>query len=118
MEVIDWKDGMERVQDDSDLFLELTDIFREDFPGKYAALQKAVKGNDRREFQTIIHGIKGATGNISAAQMHANCVELDAQARNEDILTLAPGVDLLGRQFDAFVAEANRLKDKHSRGEL
>ena len=109
-DIIDLKDALERVQDDKELLLELFDIFMEDFVGKYAALKEAQAKGDCAAFQMLSHGLKGATGNISARSMHENCIELDHKGKACDITDLAPKVELLGQQFEAFKAEAARVK--------
>lgn len=109
-QVIDLKDVMERVQDDKELLLELFDIFAEDFVGKRAAFWKAFEKQDTAAFQMIAHGLKGATGNISAARMHENCIELDRMGKDGDIKNAKPMLELLDRQFAEFKVEAARLK--------
>ena len=116
MDIIDLKDAMERVQDDKELLLELFDIFTEDFTGKYAAIQEAYRKGDCAAFQMISHGLKGATGNISASRMHANCIALDLMGKNCDVSGAGPAVDALGRQFDEFVAEAARIRKEFGQG--
>ncbi len=108
--IIDVKDALERVQDDKELLLELFDIFIEDFAIKYPALQAAYKKGDCAAFQMISHGLKGATGNISAKQMHENCSQLDAMGKSCDIEGAGEKVALLGRQFEEFKAEAAKVK--------
>ena len=109
-EIIDLKDGMERVQDDKDLLCELFDIFSEDFVGKYTAIQAACVKGDAAAFQMLAHGLKGATGNISAMRMHENCVELDKLGRACDLSGAGSGVALLGRQFEEFKLEVIKIK--------
>ena len=109
-EIIDLKDALERVQDDKELLLELFDIFTEDFVGKYAALKEACAKGDCASFQMLAHGLKGATGNISARRMHENCIELDQKGKSCDISGMGPNVDLLGRQFEEFKVEAARIR--------
>ncbi|MFH0753624.1 MAG: Hpt domain-containing protein [Candidatus Omnitrophota bacterium] len=108
--IIDIKDALERVQDDKELLLELFDIFIEDFTGKYPALQEAQRKGDCVAFQMLAHGLKGATGNISAKQMHEICVTLDAESRVCNLGPLAEKVDLLGQCFEAFKVEAAKVK--------
>ncbi|MBF0330762.1 MAG: hypothetical protein HQL17_02405 [Candidatus Omnitrophica bacterium] len=108
--IIDIKDALERVQDDKELLLELFDIFTEDFVGKYAQLQVACKKGDCSAFQMLSHGLKGATGNISAKQMHENCVALDAMGKTCDLSNAGERVELLGRQFEEFKLEAIKVK--------
>jgi HPt (histidine-containing phosphotransfer) domain-containing protein len=109
-QVIDTKDALERVQDDKELLLELFDIFTEDFVGKRETFWKAFEKHDVITFQQIAHGLKGATGNISAAQMHENCTNLDRMGKDGDIANAKAALELLDRQFVAFKAEAARLK--------
>ncbi|MBF0387110.1 MAG: Hpt domain-containing protein [Candidatus Omnitrophica bacterium] len=109
-QVIDVKDVLERVQGDKEFMLELFDIFMEDFTGKRDTFWKAFEKHDTSGFQMIAHGLKGATGNISAAQMHDNCVALDLMGKDGDISNARPALELLDRQFAEFKIEAARLK--------
>ncbi|MBF0121914.1 MAG: Hpt domain-containing protein [Candidatus Omnitrophica bacterium] len=109
-EIIDVKDALERVQDDKDLLLELFDIFQEDFPGKRNAFRQAMEMGNVVTFQQIAHGLKGATGNISAKQMHENCTELDRLGKNSNLAGAKERLDLLDKQYGEFQAEALRLK--------
>lgn len=111
-EIIDLKDALERVQDDKELLLELFDIFIEDFVGKYEALRVAAEKQDSSSFQMLAHGLKGATGNISARRMHENCIELDHKGKACDMEGLMPKVELLGQQFEEFKIEAARVKQE------
>ncbi|NLE64604.1 MAG: Hpt domain-containing protein [Elusimicrobia bacterium] len=111
-EIIDLKDAMERVQDDKELLLELFDIFKEDFPPKRDLIRTAFEKNDVITFQQVAHGLKGATGNISAAQMHATCVALDHLGKDGDISGAQALLDALDQQFAAFQKEAEEVKKK------
>lgn len=112
--IIDLKDALERVQDDKELLLELFEIFLEDFPPKRDAFWSALEKNDVVAFQHLAHGLKGATGNISARQMHENCVELDLMGKGGDIADAKGKLELLDKQFAEFKAEAARLKTEFS----
>jgi HPt (histidine-containing phosphotransfer) domain-containing protein len=114
-DVIDLKDAMERVQDDMELLLELFDIFTEDFPGKGRAIRAAFDKGDASAFQMVAHGLKGATGNISAKLMHETCVELDRKGKEGDIFSTKPLLDKLDAQFVELTAEINRLKKEHGK---
>ena len=114
-QIIDLKDALERVQDDKELLLELFDIFTEDFTGKRNTFWKAFENHDLIPFQQIAHGLKGATGNISAAQMHENCINLDRMGKEGNIQDAKAALELLDRQFVDFKAEAARLKAEFSK---
>lgn len=108
--IIDVKDALERVQDDKELLLELFDIFSEDFVGKSAQFWQSFEKQDIALFRQIAHGLKGATGNISARQMHNNCVELDRIGKDGNIKDVKSRLELLDQQFADFKVEAARLK--------
>ena len=114
-EIIDTKDALERVQDDKELLLELFDIFQEDFPGKRNALWSAFERGDAVTFQQISHGLKGATGNISARRMHENCVDLDHLGKQGTITEVKPKLELLDQQYAEFQAEAVRLRKEYGK---
>lgn len=109
-DIVDLKDALDRVQDDKDLLCELFDIFCEDFPAKRDKLRVAFEKGDTTQFQMIAHGFKGATGNISARQMHENCVELDKIGKAAEIAGSKDRLDLLDRQFEELKGEIARLK--------
>ncbi|NTV30083.1 MAG: Hpt domain-containing protein [Candidatus Omnitrophica bacterium] len=109
-DVVDLKDAMDRVQDDKELLCELFDIFCEDFPPKRDKIWAAFEKGDAVAFQMIAHGFKGATGNISARQMHETCVQLDAMGKAGSISAAKPLLEGLDRQFADLKVEIVRLK--------
>jgi len=109
-QVIDLKDALERVQDDKELLLELFDIFQEDFPGKRNIIWKAFETGDAAAFQAVAHGVKGATGNISAMRMHETCVVLDRMGKDGQVAAAKSQLEALDAQYAEFKAEAARLK--------
>jgi two-component system, sensor histidine kinase and response regulator len=109
-DIIDLKDALERVQDDKELLLELFNIFQEDFPGKRDAILAAFKKGDVNSFRQLAHGLKGATGNISARQMHENCIELDGMGKTGNLAGAGEKLALLDKQYEEFKAEAVKLK--------
>ena len=108
--IIDLKDALERVQDDKELLCELFDIFSEDFVGKRDTIWDAFKTGKVAEFQMVAHSLKGATGNISARQMHDNCVVLDRMGKDGEIADAGPALELLDRQFEELKVEIVRVK--------
>jgi HPt (histidine-containing phosphotransfer) domain-containing protein len=99
-EIIDLKDFMERVQDDKELLVELLDIFQEDFVGKRQTLGEAVKGNDVVKIKEVAHSLKGASGNISAKDMHANFLKIEHSAKANDLSDLPVILQSIDGQFE------------------
>lgn len=109
-EIIDLKDFMERVQDDKELLLELLDIFQEDFVGKMQAMQEAVKSNDIAKIKEVAHSLKGASGNISAQEMHANFLKIEGAVKNNDLAQAAVILKDIDVQFDQIKQFAVKIK--------
>ena len=99
-EIIDLKDFMERVQDDKELLVELLDIFQEDFVSKRQVLGEAVKTNDLNKIKEVAHGLKGASGNISAKEMHTNFLKLEELAKNSDFNQMPALLQNIDGQFE------------------
>jgi len=99
-EIIDLKDFMERVQDDKELLVELLDIFQEDFAGKRQALGEALKTNDINKIKEVAHSLKGASGNISAKEMHANFLKMEQLAKSNDLSQMPGLLQNIDTQFE------------------
>jgi HPt (histidine-containing phosphotransfer) domain-containing protein len=109
-EIIDLKDFMERVQDDKELLVELLDIFQEDFIGKRQALGEAVKTNDVPKIKEVAHSLKGASGNISAKEMHANFLKIEQSAKSNDLAEISTILQSIDVQFEQIKQFAVRVK--------
>jgi HPt (histidine-containing phosphotransfer) domain-containing protein len=109
-EIIDIKDFMERVQDDKELLLELLDIFQDDFVGKRQAMDEAIKGNDIAKIKELAHSLKGASGNISAKEMHANFLKIEQAAKNNDLSQAAVILKDVDVQFDLIKQYSAKIK--------
>jgi HPt (histidine-containing phosphotransfer) domain-containing protein len=110
-EIIDLKDFMERVQDDKELLVELLDIFQEDFVGKRQTIGDAVKSNDVTKIKEVAHSLKGASGNISAKEMHANFLKIEQAAKANDlaqISTLLQAIDVQFEQIKQFAVKTKQ----------
>ncbi len=110
-EIIDLQDGLQRVQDDKELLLELFEIFTEDFEIKRQTLRQSLETKNLVDFRMMAHALKGATANISAKQMNIICVELDHMGKEGVLEGAGALVDRLEAAFDIFKAEVVKVKD-------
>ena len=113
-EIIDLKDFMERVQDDKELLLELLDIFQEDFVGKRQSLDEALKSKDVNKIKEVAHSLKGASGNISAKEMHANFLMIENAVKCNDLNKVASILEEVNDQFNQIKQFAAKLKKEFS----
>ena len=110
IEIIDLKDFMERVQDDKELLLELLDIFQEDFVGKRQSLNEALQTKDLNKIKEVAHSLKGASGNISAKEMHANFIRLEQLAKTSDFVQMSGVLQSIDGQFELIKQFAAKVK--------
>lgn len=110
-EAIDMKDVLERVQDDRELLVELLQIYCDDFVEKLPMLQSAVERNDFEQMRGLAHGLKGASGNISAKSLRMSFMELEEMAKNQDFGRAKEVLAVVQKQFEelkSFIA--NNIK--------
>ncbi len=98
-EVLDIEEVMERVQDDRELFMELLEIFQEDYAEKRKQLDGLIAQNDLAQIRDVAHSIKGASGNISAKSIEASCEIIERAAEEGNMLLIQETILLLDRQF-------------------
>ena len=101
---IDIKEVMERVQDDKELLMELLQIFLEDYVEKKKLLDEAVAKGDLEQIKSIAHGMKGASGNISAKKLRASFLDLEQTAKAQDFAKA-------GQTLNTIDAQINELKE-------
>ena len=108
--VIDVPEFMDRVQDDKELFLELLDIYIEDFHKKRILLQQALENNDFEEIKGIAHSLKGSSGNISAKMLRESFLRLEEMAKSQDLKDFKKFLSDLDQQFQDVIRRTSELK--------
>lgn len=98
-DAIDLKEVMDRVQDDRELLIELLQIFSDDYVEKKKMLEEAIVKNDFEQVQNIAHGLKGASGNISAKKLSVFFTGLGQMAKAKDLSKAKEMLELIDRQF-------------------
>jgi len=96
--VFDQDEFLERVGGDYELAADVARLFLEDCPRRLEAMGDAFERRDAAELRAEAHGLKGASGNMSATTLSALARELEEYARQ-------------GR-LDAAGATLGRLKDE------
>jgi len=112
-DIIDLEDVLERVQDDKELFVELLDIFTDDYVKKSAVLGESVQQNDFAKIKDVIHSIKGASGNISAKSMHITCGEIEALVELEVMDKVSVAIEVLDQQFKELQGKITEIKKEY-----
>ena len=84
-ELFDLEEFKDRVQGDTELLLELLEIFVADYEVKRQSLQEAVGKGDYEEIKSVAHSLKGASGNISAKSLREVFVQIEELAKTNDM---------------------------------
>ena len=113
-EILDLEDFLERVQNDSELLIELLDIFTNDFRIKRVELEAAFKNHDYPAIEHIAHFLKGSCSNISAGALKVIFSELEQKGRNraveEDTDCYLQEID---KRFDDLLRYFGEVRDKY-----
>lgn len=112
-DVLNLDEFLERVQDDTELLLELLDIFVDDFKAKRLVLSEAVKNNDLDTIASIAHSLKGASGNISAKRIRENALTMEQMAKSGDISNISELLATLDKEFDLLQENIKQVKDRY-----
>ena len=94
-----------RGERESDLLVELVEIFAEDTPARIAALREAFERDDAEDLRLAAHGLKGSSGSLGARRM-ARIAELVAVVgRSGDLTGAAERIAELEDEFEHVCTE-------------
>ena len=112
-EILDFEDFLERVQGDTELLMELLDIFVNDFQEKRQALGEAFKNNDCQGVEHIAHFLKGSCGNISAEALRKIFFELEQMGRSQKLENRDYYLDAIDQQFEKLAVRIGEIRRKY-----
>jgi two-component system sensor histidine kinase/response regulator len=84
-EQIDRVSLLERVEGDQELLSEMIHIFQEEAPNLMKAMRDALQRGDMVVLERSAHSLKGAVGNLSAKATAAAALQLEKDAKNNDV---------------------------------
>ena len=91
-----------------EIVVELSRIFLDDVARRIVALGLAAKSRDQRAYLTVIHAIKGASGNFGAVRMAKAAEASERQAKQGDLSGLEAAATALGAELE----QVRRLLDR------
>jgi len=110
--IFDFEEVMERVQEDTELLLELFDLFFDDFKEKRKALDGYLESSDFDGITGVAHSLKGASGNISAKALREVLIQLEEEG-NHKILDGIPNILIeLDKRFEELQNHLEGVKEK------
>jgi two-component system, sensor histidine kinase and response regulator len=102
-------------QGDSDLVLEVIDLFLQETPDRLVSLRDGLARGDLPLISRIAHTIRGSAGHLGAKALAALCARVEDKARQgvpfNNAFALSSIEEEIGRVRDALLAEAERLRN-------
>ena len=113
---IDLKDVLERVQDDTELLVELLDIFLEDYKEKHKLLEELITHKDFEQIRNVAHSLKGAAGNISATDFHRSFSAMEQFGDESNLDGINKMMLKLEEDFPKLQRSIEEIKAKYNTG--
>jgi len=83
--VFDQVTALTRVEGDTELLLEIIEVFLDDSPRLMGRIREALKRKDLKSLEQAAHTLKGSVGNFGAPIAHAAALELEKIGREGDV---------------------------------
>ncbi len=98
-DVIDRTEVMERVGGDTELLVELIDLFSSDCPRLMSEIHDAIERNDKQALEYVAHTLKGSVGNFSATNAFEAAFRLEKMGREGDTTHAQEAYAVLEREI-------------------
>ncbi|NVN93186.1 MAG: response regulator [Desulfuromonadales bacterium] len=98
--VFDRAGMMDRLMDDEDLALLVTESFQEDIPRQIAALKEYLKTGNISESERQVHSIKGASANVGGELLREVAFAMETAAKAGDLNAIRSRMAELETEFD------------------
>ncbi len=102
-------------QGDSDLVLEVIDLFLQETPDRLVSLRDGLSRGDLPLISRVAHTIRGSAGHLGARALAALCARVEDKARQgvpfNNAFALSSIEEEIERVRDALAAEAERLRN-------
>lgn len=110
--ILDFDEFMNRVQNDKELFIELLDIFVQDFQIKRVELEEAVKNSNAETVEHVAHFLKGSCGNISAKSLRGVFTELEEKGKANDFEDIKKYLDDIDQKFETLAIRIGEIRQE------
>ena len=94
-----------RGERESDLLVELVEIFAEDTPARIAALREAFERDDAEDLRLAAHGLKGSSGSLGARRMARIAELVEVVGRSGALTGAAERIAELEDEFEHVCTE-------------
>ncbi len=107
--VINISELTERLDNDFELFAELTELFFDDSASLMDKIKNSIDNNDHESLRKAAHTLKGAVANFAAPGAYEASSVLEMTGRNMELTGAEEQYNTLKSEIDSVVAEMKRM---------
>lgn len=100
--IVDLPSLKDRLEGDRELFLELTNMFFEDYEGNILTLNNGLATNNADLICKTAHSLKGALANLSALRAAEMALELEKMGRRGELQGAGESLELFKQEIESF----------------
>lgn len=109
---IDIKDGLNRLNGNKPIYLNILKIFYTDYEDVMLRISELISNHKMKEAAHLVHTLKGTSGNIGATKVHQAAASLESFCRNETSPVEAQAaLDTLTGYFKLLMTSLEQLQD-------
>jgi HPt (histidine-containing phosphotransfer) domain-containing protein len=105
--IFDIDEAMERVGEDSDLLVEMIEIFLEDYPVRLAEIRAALSTQDAKTVERASHSLKGALATLGATSSREAAYTMEKLGREERLSDAGKAMIILSEELNSLAAAFN-----------
>jgi two-component system, sensor histidine kinase and response regulator len=111
---VDAADLLERLDGDLELLSELTEVFREDYPGQLKLAREALANSDLSGLQEVAHSLKGSLANLAANEASNLAAMIEEITSLNELISAGPKLDQLALAMDRVYESLTALCQKQA----
>lgn len=112
--IINIPDLAERVDNDFELFIELSELFFDDSEMLLNKIRESITKGDSDALRKTSHTLKGAVSNFSAQRAYDAAYELELAGKNSELASAPEKFDSLKAEINLVINEMKSIIDKGS----
>lgn len=84
LQIFDREAALERAGDDEELLAELLEIYQNEWPKLWSAIERGLIEGSASSVASGAHSLKSASGNVGAERAHKACLDLELAGKRDE----------------------------------
>ncbi len=103
-------EGLARVAGNRELYGELLRGFARDYKSMVRELQQLLEERRLHDMETLVHGVKGVSGNLGADRLNGICMELETAIKKRDSLFMGKALAHFEKELKTVFQSINNVE--------